>query len=1053
MKDFLFISGGNDSSERDWFCESRLDWVDMLLGPEVCADTLSLCKSFDALVSEKQGPEIIRLINEGAIWTNYIGHGSAEYFDLDGWHAERLSNNRKWGILTTLSCNSGAFAEADVESRNEAYMINPDKGFIASIGGTAVGHVLTEMKIFYWMMNSFASNKTKLRRLGDILYFGKATLSTRSSDEYYAMQNYSLLGDPFARIKIDTVPDLYVYQSDIEVINEDGENQFSDADSIIIVRGVVYNAGICEYDSVKVLLERVYGDITIRDSIIFDGLCYPKSFELSVPINDMPGKHKLRVVIDPEGELADGNRDNNAFEQDVEVFTVGMIALDPLPFWDVDYDDPVFRLINPYIEEADYSYEFKLIDSETNEEIVSTDNALIAENYIDWTPDLVLEKDKKYYLSARLINETIGEKPSDWLTIPFTAREISDSEKVSFEIASANELSLNEMENLAINEDNRSIGLARHSKTFSSLGAGFTGRWLYMEIDGVVYKSGEFFRGLNLLMYNSLTGETRFRNWDTYFGIPDSGRAKNRELIAFLRDSVQDEEYIMLSSNDPAFVYLTGAADGEKGSIDTLAKVLKDFGSTLHEYEIREDSLYFLVYSFAGWRGARPDQTYEAFTRQGDSAFIHGKFFRYDMQGSFTSRKIGPAKEWNSLEVEVQTVPESSTITLSIIAFPQNGGDPVIFAQGEGVWEFDLSGLDATEYPYIELNAQFERTDRFSEPEMHSLNAEFTPEAEMAFVKSETEFVIDSLMRGETASGDFTVENIGRRSSSGPFKIAVLRDQQTDSLNFDDIEPDSRETATKNFDTRFFDLDNTLEYEIDSDKNLNELYLFNNFADGKVYLYEDAVPPVFSIRADSAVLENNDYISAEPLLEIRMMDNSPLPLEGESNIKVKINGLVQKPSNTQDYKLSTDPDPLDRDLKILLSFIPDSLDFGQSWIEVSGKDATGNRDTLFIYVNVQLLGEFKDVQGYPNPFSDAANIGFEFRGPENAGQAEILIYNSLGQLVSRIVKPLRIGRNEAAWNGLDDRGRSIPSGAYYYMLKYIGNFYVEPVSGQLIYLR
>ncbi len=76
-------------------------------------------------------------------------------------------------------------------------------------------------------------------------------------------------------------------------------------------------------------------------------------------------------------------------------------------------------------------------------------------------------------------------------------------------------------------------------------------------------------------------------------------------------------------------------------------------------------------------------------------------------------------------------------------------------------------------------------------------------------------------------------------------------------------------------------------------------------------------------------------------------------------------------------------------------------------------------------------------QNYPNPFNPTTQIRYEL---PKAGQVSLIIYNSLGQEVRRLVdRQQAAGYHLVTWNSRDQSGRSVPSGIYLYRLQ-VGDF-------------
>jgi hypothetical protein len=72
-------------------------------------------------------------------------------------------------------------------------------------------------------------------------------------------------------------------------------------------------------------------------------------------------------------------------------------------------------------------------------------------------------------------------------------------------------------------------------------------------------------------------------------------------------------------------------------------------------------------------------------------------------------------------------------------------------------------------------------------------------------------------------------------------------------------------------------------------------------------------------------------------------------------------------------------------------------------------------------------------QNYPNPFNPETRIQF---GLPERGYVRLSVYNMLGQVVSVLVNgELPAGTKEVVWNGMDQSGRSVTSGVYFYKLE------------------
>ena len=70
---------------------------------------------------------------------------------------------------------------------------------------------------------------------------------------------------------------------------------------------------------------------------------------------------------------------------------------------------------------------------------------------------------------------------------------------------------------------------------------------------------------------------------------------------------------------------------------------------------------------------------------------------------------------------------------------------------------------------------------------------------------------------------------------------------------------------------------------------------------------------------------------------------------------------------------------------------------------------------------------------YPNPFNPTTTIRFSL---PQAGEAELSLYNLLGQRVATLVKGAQeAGVHTLFWDGRDGQGRELASGVYLYRLQ------------------
>lgn len=83
-----------------------------------------------------------------------------------------------------------------------------------------------------------------------------------------------------------------------------------------------------------------------------------------------------------------------------------------------------------------------------------------------------------------------------------------------------------------------------------------------------------------------------------------------------------------------------------------------------------------------------------------------------------------------------------------------------------------------------------------------------------------------------------------------------------------------------------------------------------------------------------------------------------------------------------------------------------------------------------------VLDAYKLRQNYPNPFNPSTSIAYSL---SKAGQVELTIYDLMGRIIKTLVSEHKqAGDFSTQWNGQDNQGRSVASGAYLYKLEVNG---------------
>lgn len=178
-----------------------------------------------------------RMLNEGTVWLNYVGHGSTNYLasenvlttlDIDNLY------NRRWPFLMTATCSFLRW-DYDVPSGTESMAFNPSGGIIASIGPSRKTQI-SDNSIIAEAIGHHAFRRDDEGRyptIGEISMNTKNALAGKGAG--MARLRFVLLGDPAMRLILP------VNRIQLETVN--GEEVTPDTQCTIMARQTVTITG------------------------------------------------------------------------------------------------------------------------------------------------------------------------------------------------------------------------------------------------------------------------------------------------------------------------------------------------------------------------------------------------------------------------------------------------------------------------------------------------------------------------------------------------------------------------------------------------------------------------------------------------------------------------------------------------------------------------------------------------------------------------------------------------------------------------------------------
>ncbi len=1069
MKKFLFLSGGINELEREYFFE-RLngDFAEYILRiSPICVRTQVIRKS-DAVVGSEADASFIRsAINDGVQFMVFAGHGSAKVFDTDGWKVQTLNNKGKYGFFASFSCNTANFAEPTLVSRNEEYVIYPEKGFVGTLGSGGVGLRLHSLLLATYLFEIIADSTIKTDYFVDLVDIAKERMIRGYVDfeNILTIYHYVFLGDPLLRLRIRRYPDLYFIDNKVDISNEFGKSNFTQSDSLFIIRGLVGNIGFSKKGEYSVWLIHQYNERADTLKKLFKDLCSVNEFQFQIPISKEAGLHSFKIIINPEQKLFEYDYSNNSLSYNIEVYVSSLFPIDPLSNWNIQKINPIFRFVDPNYEQERDSYRFSIFSEKRyfgNLLYVSQSQDIEVTNVrIDWKPKIVLPEGHFWLFAEKFSKDTAIPNQSQW--IPFHTQESSSDSIVILSFSSKEEFDYSTFTftNMSFDSSANSMKiepLRIPYKILSCSGNNRSEKGKEITVNNKVYVTMApdlDIVGFHIVLIShkdfSIERYVIFETWGTE---PPEKDSSSIHLIRFLRDSVPDNDYIFLVVHNSALrVPISHQISNptSPGSLDSLRQVFREWGCNYAD-SIGSDLRYYGNSFFMVGRKFQGKKILldEGFDLDGDSVESEGFIYQIPNKALVKSPIFGPAKLWKFLNLDISFI--DTTIRFKTKLFGYSVPQPYkkdFILEVDDLNSFDLSKLDAQKYPYIQFETTISNPSEAKDISFRRFNLEFIPTPEIAIeIEKPLQKFIDTL-RGEEVTYSVAVHNLSPRTSTDSLLIFLKQksiSQELDYSIFSLKSLDKNQIYFLNGTLVTDKFDNSTNIVFDVQQSYHELYKFNNSESLFFNIKEDTNKPSILLYLDGVKIQGGEYVSKIPSVYIEIYDNGRLPFDTNSttlliNIK-KISKIFQFISYGKDVPL-----------KCTYSFTSDELEYGLNHFTIYTTDPSGNRDTLDVPVYVARKAKIVSYSVGPNPTKEGATFYVNYVSPKVGATAIIDIYDYMGNVIRSISKPINLNEDYIFWDGLDSEGRYTSQGIYFFKISIVGEIYSDPVFGKFIKIK
>ncbi|MCX7930500.1 MAG: C25 family cysteine peptidase [Chlorobi bacterium] len=1041
-KQFLFITGGADPAEQLDFYESVIySLVPLLVDPfqrALCADTVvaSLYAGTRTGVPLPMG--IVQAINNGTGWINYIGHGAPRSLEVAGWEPERLHNVGRYPILASFSCQIGAFAEPNIGALGEDFLSAPRAGMVAVIATTGFGIRSYDDVVNTGIFATLA--REHMRAIGPILNRAKLYLFDGSQSAINTIMQTSLLGDPLTRIPIDSLPYPVLEPQSLRIeSNPPAPIVSTDAESVLVT-ATVFNAGPYADSTVEVRLIRRYQHYSDTTTVQFDGLCHPQQVRFTIPIKDMGGEHQLRFECDPEQRLG---RTFPAIETTLYVYAERLYAVEPQPGWNLSPSDTIFRFLSPLAATGAYEYDVVLL-SDAGDTIADSRSSPIVttSTHCQWAIPSVLQVGKQYRLYIRAYNQSRQQWTAP-LDIPFIVTDqaaldtIEDrhggsfgwrrTTNVGFDTTERKQLSLSKRQRVEL----LSAGGYRTLRSDTMLIVQPAYRLRIGGTNVASERSDE--TGVHLAVVSSSDGEVKAVRWYTTWTTSRIARSDggNTELVDFLRDSVADDDYVVLVSCGEAWgVQFPQFAE-------SVRRTLELYGAQLSDSLQRTRS-----YIFVGMRSPLRPFVFEKIgndvaTGGSDTIAMNIELVLFPRQGRIEFPVAGPARTWDSIALEIAC----PTVAIELQVY--GGNDPsttttLVYQTNNPQGE--LGQIDASSYPFLRVVCIYRRdSSDFAECRVMQAMIRYQPLPEIATVLAAND---RTPLRGDTVQCIARTVNLVSRSSPQSLFGAW---QVTDHAGV----PIALSTLPSSVSIRAGDTSTmaviptvtlpestTVEYAIGG---IRDLYRFNNSAVATIAVRPDLTAPIVRAYAGDQLMGDTAIVPPRLRLDCALLDSARIAITDSTALVLRLNG-IRLPLGSLRYVFypTSQTVALERwrnDPLVRAAVETDvELERGTNVLIVTARDAAGNATTAQYVLIVPQELALDSTAVVPNPVS-SGDVRFRvvYRGFEQNVPATLELYDALGRRVRSRSLQLYFGTNDVTIPLSDESsGGLLQSGAYYW---------------------
>ena len=1032
------------------------------------------------------------LFESGINLISYFGHSSATSLDYNLDDPSAYNNTGKYPFFLVSGCLAGDLYYFDagrfsvLNTLSEKFVLAPQKGGIGFIASTSFGidtYLDYYNRNFYKSVATTGYGKPITFNMSEAInamnsFYGTSYMGGRLHSE-----ENTLNGDPVLKMYNYPKPDFDIEESQVTIT----PNVLSVADTKFTVKAKFYNLARATGDSVTIQIKRRYSNGTDTTLLYkrIKSIRNQDSVSIDVPISGIrdKGTNQIFVAIDVDNVYDELSETNNSIGKSFTIFEDELTPVYPSNFAIINKANAKLEAstANPLVASRQYLMEMDTTEM-FNSAFKISKNIISTGGLIEFDPGITYTDSTVYYWRVApaattgairwqnasfvyLAGVNTGYNQSHFYQhTKSTGTDIyidTLSRRWKFSDVAATITIVNSIYPTSGTEDNHfSIsvnGLVQsasacigHSVIFNVFDP-VSLKQLYNQSTPSTVQSGT--QGGFMGSASSTCGPLRQYNFEFSY-LDSTGRRKMRDFMDWVPSGYYVTARIILDAP-----YNTFADDWQNDAAV--------YGTNNTAYS------RFKSAGFSDFDNFNAPRTWAFIYRKNNTVFQPTSLFSAGLndritmnsyitlpgtKGTISSPIFGPAKAWKEVKWRGFSLESNSkdVYSVKVIGITPTGHPDTLYTLQPTQQDFNISGVSATQYPFIQLSMSNQDMDSvaLTPYQLRYWRLYYDPLPEGAIAPNLGTTLKDTLQKGEALAFTIPFKNISDATFTDSIKVNLSLEINGTTVPVTiperkALQPGDSTNLTFNYDTKNLSGLNTLTIDFNPNNDQPELTHFNNFLVKNFFIKNDVVNPLMDVTFDGIHILNNDIVSAKPKIVVKLKDESKfLRLDDTSLATVYIKypgtaGSVRFPYGTDTLKfipadLTTGKN--EATIEFAPAFLKDSQD-DPYVLTVKAKDKSGNPagnteyNVRFNVINKPMIS---NMFNYPNPFTTSTAFVFTITGSQLPQNIRIQILTITGKIVKDITMqelgPLHIGRNitEYKWDGTDQFGSKVANGVYLY---------------------